>query len=184
MVIGSILWRRLDLPGHDACRLEQNDNGWALHGMAIFRQGGVPAGLDYHVACDPEWRTRQGRVRGWLGEQSVEFDIARTTKGTWTLDGTTVPGLETCVDLDLGFTPATNVLPLRRLDLGEGLAADAPAAWLDVMTGKLETLPQCYERRAEDAYWYEAPSVGYAALLEVSPSGFIRNYPGLWEVES
>jgi hypothetical protein len=31
-------------------------------------------------------------------------------------------------------------------------------------------------------YWYEAPTVGYADLLEVAPTGFIHSYPGLWEV--
>lgn len=183
MVIDSILWRRLDVPGHDACRLERNDVGWELHGMAIFRQGGTSVGLAYHVASDLAWRTHQGRVRGWLGAQSVEFNIARSTKGTWTLNGAAVSGLESCIDLDLGFTPATNLLPLRRLALAEGQTTDVPAAWLDVMSGTLERLLQRYERRAEDTYWYEVRSVDYAALLEVSPSGFIRNYPGLWEVE-
>jgi hypothetical protein len=67
--------------------------------------------------------------------------------------------------------------------LAEGQAADAPAAWLDVPAGTLQILPQRYERRAKATYWYEAPSVNYAALLEVTPTGFIRRYPGLWEIE-
>ena len=29
----------------------------------------------------------------------------------------------------------------------------------------------------------EAPSFGYADLVEVEPTGFIRRYPGLWETE-
>jgi uncharacterized protein len=53
-----------------------------------------------------------------------------------------------------------------------------------VAEGTIEVLPQRYERRAEATYWYEAPSVRYAALLEATPIGFIRRYPGLWETES
>ena len=178
-----MLWRRLDSPGHDASRLEERDAGWELDGAAVFRHDGVPARLVYHVACDRAWRTQRGQVRGWLGPQPVDLRIARSVAGVWSVNGLVVPGLERCVDLDLGFTPATNLLPLRRLSLREGQAADAPAAWLDVSAGTLEALPQRYERRADATYWYEASSVGYADLLEVTTTGFIRRYPGLWEAE-
>lgn len=80
----------------------------------------------------------------------------------------------------MGFTPATNLLVLRRLDLSRGGAADAPAAWLDVRDGTLVRLPQCYARRTATAYRYEAPTVGYAADLAVSDAGFVTRYPGLW----
>jgi hypothetical protein len=184
MAIHSALWRRLDTPGHDAGRLEEGESGWQLDGAAVFLHEGVPASLTYRLACDRAWRTRDGRVRGWLGPRIVDFAIARTAGGGWTLNGGGVPGLETCVDLDLGFTPATNLFQLRRLALGEGQSADAPAAWLEVSAGTLEILPQRYERRTEAIYWYEAPSVDYAGLLEVTPAGFIRRYPGLWEMEA
>ncbi|HLT90316.1 MAG TPA: putative glycolipid-binding domain-containing protein [Woeseiaceae bacterium] len=184
MVVDSVLWRRLDVSGHDVCRLERSSDGWQVLGMAVFRENGVLAGVTYEVACDPAWRTRRGRVRGWHGMRSLNLDIARTAADTWTLNGAAVPGLEACLDLDLGFTPATNVLPLRRLELGEGEAADAPAAWLDVAAGTLERLPQRYERRSSNTYWYESPTAGYAALLEAFPSGLVRRYPGLWEAEA
>ena len=58
-----------------------------------------------------------------------------------------------------------------------------PVAWLDVTSGQLEVLRQRYERRSQWTYWYEAPRFGYAALLEVTPAGFVRRYPGLWEAE-
>ena len=184
MVAASILWRRLDTPGHDACRLEGSSAGWQIDGTAVFRLDGVPAWLTYQIACDRSWSSQWGHVRGWLGERSVEFTIKRTAGGVWTRDGAIVPGLENCVDLDFGFTPATNLLQIRRLALAKGQAADAPAAWLDVSAGTIGVLPQRYERRTEATYWYEAPSVNYTALLEVTPIGFVRRYPGLWEVEA
>jgi uncharacterized protein len=182
-MIASVLWRRLDTPGHDACRLEQGVAGWTLDGAAVFSENGVPARLLYQVACDPSWRTEHGEVRGWLGGQSVEFRVERTTEGVWTLNGELAPGLGHCLDLDFGFTPATNLIQLRRSALAEGQAADVPVAWLDVSAGRLDALPQRYERRSETTYWYEAPRFDYAALLEVDPAGFIRRYPGLWESE-
>jgi hypothetical protein len=184
MAIASILWRRLDTPGHDACRLQGSDAGWQLEGTAVFCKDGIPARLAYYVTCDLAWRTKQGQIHGWLGAQSVEFTIARTSGGVWTLNGASVPGLESYVDLDLGFTPATNLPQLRRVALAVGQAADVPVAWLDVSSGSLTALPQRYERRSEATYWYEAPSVNYEGLLEVDSTGFIRRYPGLWEAES
>ena len=179
----SILWRRLDTPGHDTCRLEICGDGWKLDGTAIFLDKRVPAQLTYHVACDRAWRTKRGQVCGWLGTQAIKLNIVRTSEGVWTLNGVAVPGLENCIDLDLGFTPATNLLQLRRIALVVGQAADVPVAWLEESTGILQVLPQRYERRAIAEYWYEAPRFDYAALLEVSPAGFIHRYPGLWEAE-
>jgi len=88
------------------------------------------------------------------------------------------------MDLDFGFTPSTNLLQLRRLALANGQRADAPAAWLDVSNGTLDVLVQRYERRSETTYWYEAPRFSYAEMLDVDSVGFVRRYPGLWEVEA
>jgi hypothetical protein len=181
-----ILWRRLDAPGHDACRLDEGDDGWTLRGTAVYRHDGVSACLDYGLVCDGAWHSRQGRVRGWIGDRLLDITVKRTASGLWTLDGAavTTPDLEACVDLDLGFTPATNTAQLRRLALGEGQGADAPVAWLDVTTHQLQLLQQRYERRPGGRYWYEAPAFGYADMLEVdAATGFVRRYPGLWEAE-
>jgi hypothetical protein len=183
MPAASFLWRRLDRPGHDACRLEQRDEGWRLEGTAVFAENGSPARLTYEIACDPQWRTERGRVQGWLGPEPVAFDIAHTGRGAWTLNGNVVPGLDGCADLDLGFTPATNLLQLRRLALAPGQAADVAVAWLDVAGGTLEVLFQRYERRSTATYFYAAPRFDYSAVLIVDATGFIHRYPGLWEVD-
>jgi len=94
-----------------------------------------------------------------------------------------VPGLENCSNLDLGFTPATNLLQLRRIALVAGQTALVPVAWLAVAGGTIEGLTQRYERRTDATYWYEASRFHYAAMLEVAPTGFVRQYPGLWEME-
>src|SRR5262245_33305505 len=132
MSVEVMLWRRLDTPGHEACRLEGSDAGWTLQGTAVFSQDGIPAQLSYQVVCDRAWRTQQGQVNGWLGAQAVELMVVRTVEGVWTLNGAVVPGLEAYVDLDLGFSPATNLTQIRRLALAVGQAVDVPVAWLDV----------------------------------------------------
>ena len=118
-----------------------------------------------------------------IGSHPVEFKVLRTAACVWTLNGSVVHGLDNCLDLDLGFTPATNLLQLRRAALAVGQGADVPVAWLDVSAGTLEVLHQRYERRSETTYWYESPKFDYAGLLEVDAAGFIQRYPGLWQAE-
>ncbi|WP_245262093.1 putative glycolipid-binding domain-containing protein [Mesorhizobium sp. WSM3626] len=48
----SILWRRLDLEGHDGCLLSRTDSGHSLEGQAIFIQDDKPCCLAYRVDCD------------------------------------------------------------------------------------------------------------------------------------
>jgi hypothetical protein len=183
----AILWRRLDTAGHDACRLIREaageGGGWQLDGVAVFIHEQTPARLAYSVTCDSRWRTRRGRVRGHLGSHRIELDIS-TSDGVWSLNGAAVSEVSGCVDLDLGFTPATNLLSIRRLALARNQGAEVRAAWLDVSARALRPLDQRYERRGETAYWYEAREFAYAAELEVLPAGWIRRYPELWEAEA
>jgi uncharacterized protein len=182
MTVASILWNRLDTPGHDACRLIEKHGGWELEGTAVFVKGGAAARLDYSVACDASWRTRWGRVRGWIGEQALDLYLARTAPGAWTMNGDEVLPATDCIDLDLGFTPATNLIALRRLDLPVGERAATLTAWLDDDTfSTLEVLEQIYRRQAGGGYAYESPRFKYSGILEVDPVGFVRRYPHLWD---
>ena len=176
------LWRRLDTPGHDAALLMPTETGWALRGLAVFRHPDGPACVRYAVDLDPSWRTRSGGVGGFIGAREFGHSIRREPDG-WYLDERFIPGLDHLADLDYGFTPATNLQQLRRAALKVGQAADLPAAWFDVDMPTLTELPQRYERRSETTYWYSAPSGPYEALLEISPSGFVASYPGLWQME-
>jgi hypothetical protein len=179
--VASILWRRLDAPGHDACRLERNDTAWQLDGAAVFSDPqGRHVQLHYRVRCDALWHTQWGTVRGWVDGENIDLSVTRNARGGWLLNDEAVPDLAHCMDLDLGFTPATNLIALRRLGLKPGEAADAPAAWLDADERSLGLLEQRYAQRSAGACWYEAPRFGYAALLNLTPEGFVSHYPERW----
>ncbi len=156
-------------------------DGWRLDGKAVFRDGESVTRLEYRIDCDSRWRTLDGLVAGRRGTEDVRFAVRRGIGGEWLFNETPIPDLADCVDLDLGFTPATNTVQIRRLGLGEGQSADVPAAWLDVSTGTLSRLDQRYERRRAATYWYEAPRFDYRGLLQVDTVGFVVLYPGLWE---
>ncbi len=184
MIPAAIRWRSLHRPGADRCALEPTPAGARLVGTARYDGETGAAQLDYRVGCDRAWRTLDASVEGTLAGRAIRFALTRTQDARWTMNGSPVPAVQGCLDLDLGFTPATNLLAIRRLALAVGQSALAPAAWLDVDAGALSVLPQRYDRRSATTYWYEAPSVGYQALLEVDADGFVTRYPGLWVAES
>jgi uncharacterized protein len=181
----TILWRRLDVPGHDAAVLVEATGGAELRGMAVFRDEGGPTALHYRVHCSPDWQTTEGHVHGWLGARPVELFIRRDAGGCWTLNGAGCPAVAGCVDLDLSFTPATNLLPLRRLALAVGDTAEVRSAWLQWPADTLTPLVQRYARESATTYAYEAdlPDDRFVGVLRVDPHGWVLDYAGLWLAE-
>ena len=56
--------------------------------------------------------------------------LERSAKGAWTVDGAATRELRGCTDVDLGCSPSTNTLPIRRLRLGIGASQTIQAAWI------------------------------------------------------
>jgi ribosomal protein S18 acetylase RimI-like enzyme len=183
-LVASVLWRRLDQPGHDAARLERRPDGWRLAGTALLQEDARPCRLDYEVHCDANWHTRSALVAGWIGAESVCLELSTDGTGHWQLNGAAQPQVAGCLDLDLAFTPATNTLPIRRLNLEIGAAAPVPAAWLRFPKLTLEQLEQVYTRTGEREYRYESDGGRFVAPLSVSDAGLITRYGELWQAES
>lgn len=180
----SVLWRRLDRPGHEAARLSFEDSCWHLRGTAVFAHEGQPCRLDYLVVCDEEWRTLSGRVAGWVGGEAVEVEVSVDAGRRWWRNGEEWPEVAGCIDLDLNFSPSTNLLPIRRLGLEMGQSAEVRAAWLRFPGFRLEPLPQIYRRIAEATYRYESAGGRFVRELPVDAAGFVTVYPGLWKLEA
>ena len=178
------LWQRLDTPGHDACQYVQGGDGWTLRGSAVFVEDARACQLRYEVMADAGFRTRQATVTGWIGATPVDLQVHSDGEGVWTVGGVEQPQLRGRLDLDLGFTPATNFLPVRRLALEVGGQAQAPAAYLALPGIRLEVLGQSYRRVSDTGYEYEAPSAGYSGLLEFTRDGVVADYPGLFVLVS
>ncbi|HEV3459606.1 MAG TPA: putative glycolipid-binding domain-containing protein [Thermoanaerobaculia bacterium] len=86
-----------------------------------------------------------------------------------------------CLDVDLAFTPSTNILPLRRLGLAAGESREVTAAWLRFPELTVEPLPQRYTRLDERRVLYESRGGAFTAELEVDELGLVVRYPPLWE---
>ncbi|MBB4637009.1 putative glycolipid-binding domain-containing protein [Longimicrobium terrae] len=179
----TILWRSMDEPGHEAVRLERGADGWILRGTAVLLHEGRACRLDYTVRTDEAWRSTGARVQGWMGDEPVDVTIAVGADGHWTLNGAEVPEVAGCVDVDLNFSPSTNLLPIRRLGLDVGGEGEVHAAWLRFPSFRLERLQQTYRRTGELSYRYESADGAFMRDLDVNAAGLVTRYPGLWEAE-
>ena len=180
----AILWRRLDLPGHEVAELAAVPAGWELSGVALLAHDGRPCRLDYRIECDAAWQTRRVRIHGRLGVVPAELELTRNAQGAWHANGAPVPALQGCVDVDLGFSPSTNLLPIRRLGLAVGGHASVRAAWVRFPDLTLEVLEQVYTRVGDASYRYESAGGAFRRELTVSAEGFVLEYPDFWRAEA
>jgi uncharacterized protein len=179
----SILWRRLDKPGHEAARLSFKDPCWQLAGTAVFAHAQQPCRLDYRVACSSAWQTLSGKITGWVGNNLIEVEVAADSENHWRLNGREWAEVSGCIDVDLNFSPSTNLLPIRRLSLAIGEEAKVCAAWLRFPSFTLEPLEQIYRRIDAATYHYESAGGKFVAKLQVNEAGFVTEYPNLWRIE-
>lgn len=176
-----ILWKWLDRPGHESARLSLQGATWQLAGAAVLSHEGQPCLLNYEITCDEAWHTQAGRVEGWVGDTRVATAFARDGADRWLLDGKDCPQVAGCTDIDLNFSPSTNLIPIRRLGLAIGEQAPVRAAWLRFPGFTLEPLEQTYHRLSEHVYRYESAGGAFVADITVNTAGFATHYPPAWE---
>jgi len=183
MAAHTVLWRRRDMPGHEACRILSIDSGWQITGTAAMAHDGQACRLDYVIDCDPHWLTRSAVVSGWIGQREIDVTVGRNASGEWLLNGNVSDEVSGCTDIDLNFSPSTNLLPIRRLDLEVDEAAKVRAAWLRFPSFTLEPLEQSYKRIQPRVYRYESDGGRFVAQIAVDEMGLVIDYGDIWSRE-
>jgi hypothetical protein len=169
-----ILWQFDDRHSAERFVARRTPDGWRLAGVVVLPIDGEPAEIRYHVTLDGGWRTEEAGVAIDAGPVRRAFAFSVDARGRWRVDGEPMPALDGCVDIDLGFTPATNTLQIRRLGLGVGESRTLPVAWLSFPELEVQPLTQTYERLAEDRWRYGDPDTTTDLLVDAH--GFVLRY--------
>jgi hypothetical protein len=176
------IWRRvLDDASFEISRLICSLTGYQLTGTILSAHENQPLETHYQILCDLDWRTREVAIQQCNGfaESNTKLSVS---DGTWhRLDGGVSPGLASCTDVDIEFTPATNALPVNRLKLGVGESAEILVAWIRVPSLAVVPTRQRYERLSTDTYRYTSVESGFQADIEVDTSGLPIRYGKIWE---
>ncbi len=178
-LVRSLLWRSLWFDGREYCELLRGRDGWLLQGTAVAIMDRLPMLATYEIHCDEHWQTHRVHTSLTLAGQTKALSLMVEARGRWRGDAGELPALADCLDVDLGVTPATNTLPIRRLGLKIGDSRKITAAWIKFPELEVKPLPQTYTRLAEDRYRYESP--GFAAEILVDDLGLVIDYKGAWE---
>jgi uncharacterized protein len=176
----AVLWRWLDGSGMEQCRISEGDAHATLAGAVIVSDG-VPWRIEYEVRCENDWRTRAVTIRAHAGVNLVNLALEADEHGRWMVGPDIRPDLEGCLDVDLGFSPSTNTLPIRRLHLDVHQQATIDAAWVEFPSLALRRVPQRYTRLDEHIYRFENLPTGFTAEMTVDERGLVVAYPPGWE---
>lgn len=174
-----ISWRRTDEVRTDEhCTVAVRDGGLSLVGTVLGADGGLPVRVEYRVFADGSGATTAVHVRDSRGFMQRTLALTRDAKGNWSVDGAPAPALKGCVDVDLGCSPSTNTLPIRRLRLGVGASTTIQAAWVQFPELTVARSTQSYSRLDEFTYRYASGT--FEAEVYVDEDGVVASY-GPWE---
>ena len=200
MVERLVIWSGLDGARWEAAHLVLTHYGVTARGTQIAVDP-IPYNLDYRLEAPDNFVTRLLDIRvrgaGWSRSLTLRHDGA----GSWDWnskeegevkldpaggDLALATELSDAVDCDLGLSPVTNLMPIRRhkLNVNDG-AADIVVAWVSVPDLKLYVYAQRYEsihRRGERAtvrFIDRGLSEGFVADLELDGDGLVEVYPEL-----
>jgi uncharacterized protein len=198
----ALFWRRLDTAGAEQAMVSDGV-GLRAKGTMVAATP-VPYTCRYEFYTDDSWATVRCEVStegaGFLRSVRLEraagrWRVTATEQGN--LDatmraaghprpeqpGSDDPGkLYAALDVDLGFSPLTNTLPIRRLgllDRPEGTSRTVEVAW--ILVPSLEVLDSTQTYQVVGDHRLRFTSGSFAADLDVDEQGYVTRYPGLAE---
>jgi uncharacterized protein len=175
MTTRRVAWRRSDeIETDEHCTMTLRDGGLSLVGTVLGAEAGAPVRIEYRVLADSTGATTAAHVRDLRGFETRTLALERDAKGNWTVDGRTARALKGCTDVDLGCSPATNTLPIRRLRLGVGASKTITAAWVRFPELEVVKAKQTYTRLDEFTYRYASGT--YVGELTVDDDGLVAVY--------
>jgi uncharacterized protein len=175
MTTRRVAWRRSDeVEADEHCTLSLRETGLSLVGTVIGAEDGVPVRIEYRVLADRTGLTTATHVRDLRGFETRTIALERDAKDRWTVNGVAAGSLKGCTDVDLGCSPSTNTLPIRRLRLAIGAAHTIQAAWIRFPELTVVKAKQTYTRLDEFTYRYASGT--FEAELTVDDDGLVAAY--------
>ncbi|MEJ8561856.1 putative glycolipid-binding domain-containing protein [Yoonia sp. GPGPB17] len=177
----SVRWHNWNGAGLEHCVCRYDNDGLSLEGVVAGTRHGL-YGAHYLVRTDRLFRTREVTVN-YVG--GARMHVEADGEGNWTNrhDHQPIAALEGCIDVDIGVTPATNALPIKRLQLRKDESQDILAAYVplpDQIEGDFlpRPAPQRYTCLVPaQTYRYEGLFRGFTAVLEIDQDGLVIDYP-------
>jgi hypothetical protein len=189
----TVLWQGLYLPGSEWCQLAGDASGWRVDGAVTTAVADAPVLIRYGFALQSDWSTREVEIvmHSGVAPQEQRLHLTVDAERRWLVESSgmspqfslsgEIEAAHGLVDVDLGFSPVTNTLPIRRLAPAVGEAVEVTAAWVRFPELTIEPLPQRYTRLTDRRYRYESAGGAFVAEIEVDDLGLVVTYEGGWQ---
>jgi hypothetical protein len=178
--VRTVLWRKTDDISIEYSVLQCDGDGFVLEGTVILILDSLPVKVTYRVDCDSHWRTRHVKLQQEQAGKVSKLLLDVDENQHWQENQVPLQFADGLFDVDFEISPATNTLPIHRLNLKVGESAKSTAVWVRFPSLKLERLKQRYSRVGDRSYRYEAPELGFEAQLEIDEAGLMVKYGDLW----
>jgi hypothetical protein len=175
-----IVWHCALLASSEHCTFIENDDGFRFLGVVVVPLGELPCHIEYSIDVDRRWHTRGVATTIVTPLGTRHINIRSLLSDRWEVDGTLMTQLEGCDDVDLGWSPVTNTMPIRRLDLGVGESRDITAAWIRFPELDVVRNVQTYTRLAGDRWRYQSGDYEFELLVEPATGLVLAYGDELW----
>jgi uncharacterized protein len=180
MPVRAVMWRTKDNLSFEQAELRWTASGPHITGRVLAAHDGVPLRVEYRIDCDEGWQTRRVQISQSFAGACKTLCLDHEQDGRWRVNGKFNETLEGCTDVDLGITPSTNTLPIRRLAMRVGAVSEIEAAWVRFPDLSVRRAHQSYEYVSAKQYIYRNRDSGFTAPITIDSDGLLRQYGGVW----
>jgi uncharacterized protein len=196
------VWMKDDPVGMEQAQMYIGPSGFDASAVALGTMP-TPYRLDLHLATNADWHTRRLALTaigdGWTRAMVLERDAAGMWTGTRSSNGAQPPVIDASapadvieppaipirvLDVDVQYSPLTNLMPMRRLGLARPGASGAfTMAWVSVPSLAVTLDEQRYAILGVDngdlCVRYEGAGGYFVAVIRCDAEGVVLDYPGI-----
>lgn len=176
-LLRTMLWTSVEEPGTEYLALWADQHGYGARGIYTGVYHGEPVTAAYRLGITTDWRVHRLEATWGVGGWSRSLQLRSEAPGVWSGQAAG-PEIQGCTDVDIGWTPFTNTLPIRRLRLAPGESRELTVLYLSPADLAVRPLRQRYTHLGDGRWRYESLASGYTADLTVDRDGLVLDYPG------
>lgn len=164
-------WQTWDTVYEEVLTLRWENEGWTATGE-VGREK-----IHYVMRLSPLWQVRQMLL--FRDMEEPDLWLATDGAGRWgEMNGAHRTELDGCRDLDLGCSPFTMMLPVRRLPVDIGDEFEVPVINVDVDTLSVIRSSRSFSRTAERSWSLREGPDGVPRELTLDEYGLVLDDPG------
>jgi len=179
-MLTNVLWTGLEYDSLENCLLTRSAQGLVVEAVIVGLYQEQIYTVEYRLHSNFDWQVLELELKTQLSGVRESILLQRDHQGNWQENGSLVPGLKGCTDVDISLTPFTNSLPINRLQLAVQQAQEIRVVYVDILHQEIKPVRRHYTRLSDHQYKFENVPNDFEALITVDDLGLVVNYPQLF----